>query len=638
MSRAALAAAAAFFLAACATDSAFLRGKAMIEQGRYEEGLQQVDQAARAEPENAEYRAYYVRTRDTYLSTLLAEAEKQHLAGRVDDAAPFYLRVLALDARNERALAGLTTIEADRRHRQATGEAQKLAEDGKLNEAEAKVRAVLAENPAQREAKALARAIDERRLKDAPPPAVLKSALDKPVTLEFREAPLKSVFEVLSRSSGINIVFDREVRTDLRATIYVRDTRIEDVLRFLLVTNQLQHKVMNSNTILVYPNAPAKVRDYQDLVVKSFYLGNADVKAAANLVRTVLRTRDLYFDERLGLLVMRDTAETVRLAEKLLAAQDLADPEVMLEVEVLEVTRTRLTELGARFPSVLAYSLVGAAGVAGQLTLAEWLARSAGLVRLTVSDPFFVLNLKQQNGDLNLLANPRIRVRNRDKAKIHVGDKVPVITTTVAANVGISESVAYLDVGLRLDVEPTVHLNDDIAIKIGLEVSSITQEIKSTNGTLVYRIGTRNAATTLRLKNGETQVLAGLIQKEDRSTQDKVPGLGELPTIGRLFSSNRDQNTKTEVLLLITPYVMRNLERPPAPMLEFAGGTEGATGAAPMALPTAVHQQPVAPAAPKPAAPGPGPQPTPPATTPQPTFPGTPQPFKPAPVPSATPQ
>jgi len=459
---------------------------------------------------------------------------------------------------------------------------------------------------------------------------VLKSALEKPVTLEFREAPLKSVFEVLSRTSGINIVFDRDVRTDLRATIYVRDTRIEDVLRFLLVTNQLQQKVMNANTILVYPNAPAKVRDYQELVVKNFYLGNADVKAAANLLRTVLRTRDLFFDERVGLLVMRDTAEAVRLAEKLLAAQDLVDPEVMLEVEVLEVTRSRLQELGARFPSVLAYSLVGAAGVAGQLTLAEWLARSSGLVRLTVTDPLFVLNLKQQNGDLNLLANPRIRVRNRDKAKIHVGDKVPVITTTVAANVGISESVAYLDVGLRLDVEPTVHLNDDVAIKVGLEVSSITQENRSTTGTLTYRIGTRNAATTLRLKNGETQVLAGLIQKEDRSTQDKVPGLGELPVVGRLFSSNRDQNTKTEVLLLITPYVMRNLDRPAAPMLEFAGGTEGSTGAAPVALPVQV-QQPVAPT-PKPAAPAE--KPAGPATKPQPTSPSTqPQPFKPAPLP-----
>jgi general secretion pathway protein D len=631
MRRFAIAAAAAFLAVACATDNAFLRGKSMIEQGRYEEGLQQIDEAARADPGNAEYRTYYVRMRDDYAAKLLAEADKQHLAGRIEEAAPFYRRVLALDARNERALAGLAAIEADRRHRQATLEAQKLFEDGKLEEANARLRAVLTENPAQRDAKALARSIDERRLKDAEPPAVLKSALAKPVTLEFREAPLKSVFEVLSRTSGINIVFDREVRTDLRATIYVRDTRIEDVLRFLLVTNQLQQKVMNSNTILVYPNAPAKLRDYQDLVVKSFYLGNADVKAAANLVRTVLRTRDLFFDERLGLLVMRDTAETVRLAEKLLAAQDLADPEVMLEVEVLEVTRSRLQELGLRFPSMLAYSLVGAAGVAGQLTLAEWLARSSGLVRLSVSDPFFVMNLRQQNGDLNLLANPRIRVRNREKAKIHVGDKVPVITTTVAANVGISESVAYLDVGLRLDVEPSVHLNDDVAIKVGLEVSSITQEIKSTTGTLTYRIGTRNAATTLRLKNGETQVLAGLIQKEDRSTQDKVPGLGELPVVGRLFSSNRDQNSKTEVLLLITPYVMRNLERPAAPMLEFAGGTEGAAGAAPVALPAAAQQP--APA-PKPAAPA---QPTtPPAAAPQPTSPATqPQPFKPAPLPGA---
>lgn len=617
----------AIVLAACASDSVFLQGKSMIEQGNYEEGLKQIEKAAKEEPGNPEIRAYYIRNRDSYINKLLVEADKQRLTGRTDDAEPFYRRVLALDAANRRAQAGLTALEGERRHRLAVADAQKLFDDGKLNEAEAKLHSILAENAAQREAKALARTIDERRLKETSIPAVLKSALAKPVTLEFRDAPLKTVFEVLSRAAAINIVLDREVRADLRATIFVRDTRVEDVLRFLLVTNQLREKVMNATTILVYPNAPAKVRDYQDLVVKSFYLGNADVKQTANLIRTVLRTRDLFIDERLSLLVMRDTPEAVRLAEKLIAAQDLVDPEVMLEVEVLEVTHTRLQELGARFPSVLAYSLVGAAGIAGQLTLPEWLSRSSGLVRLSVSDPFFVLNLRQQNGDLNLLANPRIRVKNREKAKIHVGDKVPVITTTVTANVGISESVAYLDVGLKLDVEPSVYLDDDVAIKVGLEVSSITQEIRSPNGTLTYRIGTRNATTTLRLKNGETQVLAGLIQQEERSTQDRVPGLSQLPIVGRLFSSNLGQNNKTEVVLLITPYVVRNLDRPGTSVLEFAAGTEGSAGSAPVALPSLVAPPPAPAAAPEPAA-APKPAAAPATST-------SPQPFKPAPMPGA---
>lgn len=182
-----------------------------------------------------------------------------------------------------------------------------------------------------------------------------------------------------------------------------------------------------------------------------------------------------------------------------------------------------------------------------------------------------------------MLANPRIRVKNREKAAIHIGDRVPVITTTAAATGGfVSESVSYLDVGLKLEVEPTIYLDDDVGIKIGLEVSNITREVQSSDGsTLTYQIGTRKASTVLRLRDGETQVLAGLISDEDRSSANRVPGLGDLPVLGRLFSSNNDNHSKTEIVLLITPHIMRTLAQPSAAALEFSAGTEASTGAAP---------------------------------------------------------
>jgi len=388
---------------------------------------------------------------------------------------------------------------------------------------------------------------------------------------------------VLSRTSGINFVFDRDVRPDLKATIYVRDTTIEDAVNFLLVTNQLEKKVLNENTILIYPNLPNKVRDYQELVVKSFYLGNADVKQTLNMIKTVVKTRDVFIDDRLNLLVMRDTPEAIRLAEKLIAAQDLAEPEVILELEVLEVTRSKMQNLGLQYPTQIAAGIEGAAGP-GQATLTELQNFSSDLVTVTVTDPAIVMNLKRQDSDTNLLANPRIRVRNREKAKVHIGDRLPVITTTSTANVGVSESVQYLDIGLKLDVEPNVYLDDQVAIKVGLEVSNVVQEIRTLGGTVTYRIGTRNTATVLRVANGETQVLAGLIQDEDRRTADKVPGLGDLPMLGRLFTNNNDNRTKTEIVLLITPYVVRNLDRPAPSALEVDSGTEGSLGAAPLRL------------------------------------------------------
>jgi general secretion pathway protein D len=324
--------------------------------------------------------------------------------------------------------------------------------------------------------------------------------------------------------------------------------------------------------------------------------------------------------------VIKDTPAAIRLAERLIAAQDLAEPEVMLEVEVLEVGSTWLQQLGIRFPDTLAVSVQGAAGVPGQVTLREWQNRNSDIVRLTFNDPLFLFSLKQQDGMASVLANPRIRVKNKDKARVHIGDRVPVITTTAAATGGfVSESVTYLDVGLKLEVEPLIFLEDEVGIRIGLEVSNIVQEIRASGtGSLVYQIGTRNAATNLRLRDGETQVLAGLINREDRLSADRVPGLGELPILGRLFSNTRDTKNRTEIVLLITPRLMRSLARPEAGSVEFAAGTEAATG-----TPRLGAVAPFVPPPPEPGAPQPPVQPPSPESSGVPVVP---------PQPPATPQ
>jgi general secretion pathway protein D len=145
--------------------------------------------------------------------------------------------------------------------------------------------------------------------------------------------------------------------------------------------------------------------------------------------------------------------------------------------------------------------------------------------------------------------------------------------------------VSYLDVGLQLEVEPLIYLEDDVGIKVGLEVSSITKEIQSQTqggGSLTYQIGTRKTNTVLRLKDGETQVLAGLINDEDRRSASRVPGLGDFPVLGRLFSSTSDTINKTEIVLLITPRLMRNIVRPDARTTEFAAGTEASSSGGPL--------------------------------------------------------
>jgi len=600
--------------AACASDTLIKDTRGLMSEGRVDEALAQLEKATRESPQNHAYRSEYFRQRDFAAAHWLAQGEALRTAAQFDAAEELYRRVLQFDASNGRARQGLAQLEIDRRHRALIAEADKLAKAEKYREARDALAPVLTENPAQREARRLQRSIEEKMSKPAVASFQLRSSVTKPISLELKDVPLRTVFDVLARAANLNFLFDKDVRADQRTTVVVRDAHVEDVIRLILATNQLAQKVLNETTALIYPNTPQKLREYQDLVVRSFYLANADVKQTANLIRTILKTRDIFIDEKLNLLVMKDTPDAIRLAEKLIAAQDLAEPEVMLQVEVLEIGYNRLLELGARFPGSAAVSVVGGGtstggttgGTPGVLTLNELRSRNADLVRLTFTDPLFLFTLRQQDGRTNLLANPRIRVKNKEKAKIHIGERVPVITTTSAVAGGfVSQSVSYLDVGLQLEVEPLIYLEDDVGIKVGLEVSSITKEIQTPNsGTLTYQIGTRKASTVLRLRDGETQILAGLISDEDRRSATRVPGLGEFPVLGRLFSSTSDGTSKTEIVLLITPRLMRTLARPDARTVEFAAGTEASASGGPLGV---VPGQPsfAPPPAAAPATPGP---------------------------------
>ena len=572
-------------------------GKRLLEEGKSEEGIARLEEAVKENPKNPEYRATLVRQRELLLARHLAEADALRGQGNVAGAERAYQKALGLDADNARAKTGLQRLHADTRLKQLLAQAAQLLDKGDSRGAETKLRAVLAENPELPEARALERRLADRAQSAAAAAPALKPAAAKPITLEFRDAPIRTVFEMISRTAGVNFVFDKDVRPDIRVTIFVRNSNIEDAVKLLLVTNQLERKVLNENSVLIYPNTPAKSKEYQSLVVRSFYLGNADAKQTQTMIKTMIRTSTVFIDEKLNLLIMRDTPEAVRMAEKLIAAQDLAEPEVMLEVEVLEVKRSKLQELGIQYPNqftvlnivpnptTIVSTATGPVATTDSTTTTSQLTldilRGGPSANQVGVSPNPTLNLRSESSDVNLLANPRIRVKNREKARIHIGDKVPVITTTSTANVGVSQNVSYLDIGLKLDVEPNVQLDDEVSIKVGLEVSNIVREITNRSGVLTYQVGTRNATTALRLKNGETQVLAGLITDEDRNNASKVPGLGDLPLIGRLFSTHRGDRTKTEIVLLITPRIVRNIIRPGFYSAEFNGGTDAAAGLSP---------------------------------------------------------
>lgn len=577
-------------LPGCASQETFRQGKTLLEAGQAEAGLATLKKAVDEQPGNLEYKTYYYRQRDTWVNRLLREAETTRVNQRWDEAEAGYKRVLDIDSVNPRALDGVKAVESGRRHETQLQEAEVLLGKDDLDTARDKARLVLAEDPANAQAHALSSRIEQKRVAASTPAARLHEKFRKPVSLELKDAPVKTVFEMLSRSAGVNFMLDRDLRPDLKISIYVKHTTIEDALRNILSTNQLSKKVLNENSMLIYPNN--KKGDYEEIVVRTFYLGSVNASQAMNLLKTMVKTKDIFVDDKLNVLVMRDTLESVQLAERLLASYDLGDPEVLLEVEVLEVSSSKLLDLGIKYPNQLAVGVKGTPG-AGQLTFKDAKHFSSDMGILTINDPTFVLNLQATDGASKLLANPRIRVKNHKKAKIHIGDRVPVITTTSTSTGFSSESVNYLDVGLKLDVEPVVTVNDEVSLDVGLEVSSITNQVTSKNGTLVYQLGTRNANTTLQLKNGETQVLAGLINDNESSSADRVPGLSSLPLIGRLFASKKDTHDKTEIVLLITPRIVRNIAPPDASYVEFSVGTESGNSTAAMTANTGNVPMPV---------------------------------------------
>jgi len=578
-------------IAGCAADRLHHQGVTAFEHGAYEEGIASLEKAVRDDPWNLELR-YELRTRrEAAVRQLNDVADRARQSGDGDAATASYRRVLTIEPTNDRALRGLEGVQADRRHAERTAKAAQLFAAKKLDAAELEVQAVLGEDPGFAAASALQAKIDLARGPTAAVPR-LRTRDDRPVSLQFRDAPTKMVFEVLARQTGLNFVFDKDVKTEGKTTIFVNQVPVEQAIDMILAQNQLGRQVLSDNVVLIYPNTPAKQKDYRDEIVHTFYLTNAAPKEAESLIKTVLGAKTLFIDERSSTLVLRDTPEHVRMAEKLVASLDVAEPEVIMEVEVLEISHSLAEQLGINYPQSVAFSLTKPPGSAApdipDMVLSDLGKQNKNTV--TVTKLGLSVDLSKTVGTANLLSSPRIRARNKEKAKFLVGNRVPVVTSGTSATVGgtfSTSNVQYLDVGLTVEVQPTIHNDGNVAIKIAFETSSILKQISVPNGnggsTLAYEIGTRNTSTLLELKDNETQVLAGLIQDVDQQSSSHIPGLGDIPVIGRLFGSKGTTRDKNEIVLSITPRIIRAQARPSSETTEFWYGSEAQTRSGPFA-------------------------------------------------------
>jgi general secretion pathway protein D len=573
-------------LMSCASQELHREGVVDIDNGRVEEGLKKLEQAVVDNPDNLAYRYDLQARRQAVAQMLFAAGDRARAAGNLEEAENYFRRLLAVDPNNEPARRGIDMVEAYRRHVAEIAAAQQEFDAGHLDEADVKVRDILAEDPNFTQAsqlKAKIEAVWE-------PPGVaqrLHTGAKTPVTLEFRDAPTKMVFEVLSRQTGVNFIFDKDVRSDAKTSIFVRNVPVEQAVELVLGQSQLARQVLSPNMILIYPNTPAKQKEYQDQIVKTLYLTNTDAKRVQEMLKTVLTVKTLFVDDKANIVVIRDTPEVVRMAEKLVASLDMVVPEVMMEVEILEVNRSLMDDLGITYPTTATMAMTPITG--RTFTLQDFADQNKSTITFT-PPPAITINMMKQASTTNTLASPRIRARNLEKAKIMIGSRVPVITQSVTPTAGTAVttgSVQYLDVGLQLGVQPDVHADGVVAITVDLQVSNILKEVRVvSSGTLAYEIGTRDASTVLSLKDGDTAILGGLISDQDTRNAATVPGLGDIPILGRLFGDHSSNKGKSEIIMSITPRIIRASTRGSSSDTEFWYGTESNMRSAPLASQT----------------------------------------------------
>ncbi|MBU3652561.1 MAG: hypothetical protein FGM44_05690 [Limnohabitans sp.] len=555
-------------LASCAGPDAVRIGKQRMAEQDWPGAVQAFEQALKANPQNAEYQYSLRIAREKTIDSLLGEGAVA-IRTSPEKAMEAYRKVLLLDPSNLRAIEQLKLIEQILLREKLYQEASQAASVGRTQDAKSKFRRLLAEEPTNERARAALQLLESKQGKVAGI-ATLDENLLKPVTLSVSNGSIKMLFEALALSHKINFVLDRDLKSDVTTTVSLRDVPFEEALEQILAANGLEMRVANTNTVFIYQATAQKYKEHQELVVRNFFIESADPKEMGNLLKTALKMTDVHVDAKRSVLVVRDSAKNILAAEKLLAAHDQPEPEVMLEVEIIEFNHSLSSAIGIQLPTQVTW------GVASPITLDALNSLSRSNINVSGLSTLLQLNMQSQAAITKVLANPKIRIRNREKAKFHVGDKVPVITSTIYPGTvtGVSSSsVSYLDVGIKLEFEPVIQLDGQVVIKTVLEDSSITDKIVN-NGTTAYQLGTRNVSTTLTLRDGEMQILAGLIRSDEQSTTNQVPGIAEVPLLGRLFQSPTKSNLKKEILLSITPRVLKNIYRPSDDLLQIQAGTD----------------------------------------------------------------
>jgi general secretion pathway protein D len=417
------------------------------------------------------------------------------------------------------------------------------------------------------------------RTRDLPPPGLdLPAGVKMPASLTFRDAPARDVFTTIARFANISLIFDTAYR-DAPVSVDLRNSTLDDALNTVTASTRTFYRVTAPKTVIVVPDTPAKRREYEEEIVKTFYLSNADLKETMDTLRLVLDARRISPTTANNALTIKDTPERIAAAGRMLNAIDKAKPEVVIDVELLEVDRTRLSEYGLQIASPGSPGINGSVGIATNSASAITL---QALRNLTASDvlitgvPSLYYRLLKSDSNTRTLANPQLRTSEGVAALAKFGERVPVPVTTFApiATGGTPQqpitSFNYENIGVNIAITPRTHHDDDVSLTLVISVTNIS----GTGFGGLPTFGNREINTQIRLRDGETNMLAGLIRDEERNAIDGVPGLSDIPVVGRIFGHNTKHTEQTDIILTLTPHIIRVLDLNEADLRPFRVGRD----------------------------------------------------------------
>lgn len=530
--------------------SLYKRGLAAEAQQDYDAAFSDYRKAMLDDPSDLRYKTACERTRLFASELHLRRGKQLKENGNITGALTEFLRAAAIDPSNvlvEQAIAGL---------------------EGQITP-----------NPQTNDIPQLPS--EQKRLALLAAPVELKPISNEPITLHMAEDS-KVIYESLSKAAGINVLFDPDYNSK-RISIDLTNTSLEDALRIVATASGTFWKPITRGTIFVAADTRVKRQELEQVAIQVFYLANStqqnDLNDIQTALRNVLPNAKLYAVQNENAVVMRGTPDELLLAGQLIDDLDKPKPEVTIDVAVMQVDRDKVRNIGLQWPQTLSATLTTTSTASGAtLTLNDLANLNAKNFSLTVGTAQAEMLLTDT--DTQILQNPRLRATDGQKATLKIGEKIPIATGSYSAP-GITPTAAagyaqtqfqYMDVGVNVEMTPTIHYNGDVSLKIKIEISSETGT-STIEGVTEPIIGQQSVEETIRLKAGESNILGGLLQEQNNLTVSGTPGLGEIPLLKYLFSTQEREVQHEEIVFLITPHLVRGMQINPLNLRQIDTGT-----------------------------------------------------------------